>query len=82
MTMVAGDTKIKFTYEDYRNAPEDKRYERHGVLEYLLVDLIAETVNVLMLGEQSFELAAIYGEGQPLTSPTPSGFVLDLKEVF
>ena len=25
--MVALKTGIKFTYEDYRNAPEDKRYE-------------------------------------------------------
>ena len=27
--MVTTGAKIKFTYEDYCNAPEDKRYELH-----------------------------------------------------
>lgn len=57
-------------------------YERHGVLEYWLVDPIVESVTILIPGERGFELAVIYREGQTLTSPTLAGFVLDLKEVF
>ena len=57
-------------------------YERNGVLEYWMVDPYAKNVTVLLLGENGYEIAAIYGEGQTLTSPTLSGFTLDLDDMF
>ena len=57
-------------------------YERHGVLEYWLVDTTAKNVTVLLLGERGFDLVGIYGEGQKLTSPTLLGFTLDLDSIF
>ena len=50
--------------------------------EYWLVDPDARTVTVLRLGEGAFEVEAIYGEGQTLTSPTLAGFTADLNEIF
>ena len=57
-------------------------YERHGVLEYWLVDPYAKNVTILLLGNQGFDLVGIYGEGQTLTSPTLPGFTLDLDSIF
>ncbi len=57
-------------------------YERHGVKEYWIVDPITRNVTVLLLGENGFETAGIYGEGQSLTSPTLPGFTLNLDEIF
>ena len=57
-------------------------YERHGVVEYWMVDPYDKTVTVLRLGEDRYETAAIYGEGQTLASPALSGFTLDLDELF
>ena len=57
-------------------------YERHGVKEYWMVDPDARNITVLILGENGYELAGIYGEGQTLTSPTLPGFSLNLDEVF
>ena len=57
-------------------------YERHGVREYWLVDPAAKNVTVLLLAERGFDLVGIYGEGQTLTSPTLSGFTLDLDSIF
>ena len=57
-------------------------YVKHGVKEYWLVDPDARTVTVLRLGEDAFEVEAIYGEGQTMTSPTLTGFSVDLNEIF
>ena len=57
-------------------------YERHGVKEYWMVDPDAKNVTVLLLGESGFELVGIYGEGQTLTSPTLSGFRLNVEDIF
>ncbi len=48
-------------------------YAKHGVKEYWLVDPDARTVTVLRLGAGDFQVAAIYGEGQTMASPTLSG---------
>ena len=56
-------------------------YARHGVREYWMVDHLAKTVTVLLLGERGFDLVGIYGEGQTLTSPMLEGFTLDLREM-
>ena len=57
-------------------------YARHGVSEYWLADPEAKTITVMLLGESGFELEAIYGKGQTLTSPTLRGFEVDLDEIF
>ena len=57
-------------------------YERHGVGEYWMVDTDAKNITVLILGEDGYRLAGIYGEGQTLTSPTLTGFSLDMDDVF
>ena len=57
-------------------------YERHGVTEYWMVDTDAKNITVLLLGENGYELAGIYGEGQTLTSPTLPGFSLNLDDIF
>ena len=50
--------------------------------EYWLVDPDARTVTVLQLAEGVFEVEAIYGEGQKMTSPTLAGFTADLNKIF
>ena len=57
-------------------------YARHGVKEYWLVEPAARTIEVLLLGEDSFEAVATYGEGDTLVSPTLQGFRIDVDEVF
>ena len=57
-------------------------YAKHGVKEYWLVDPDARTVTVLRLGEDAFEVEAIYGEGQTMSSPTLTGFSVGLNEIF
>ena len=57
-------------------------YARYGVKEYWLVDPDAETVTVLLLGEQGYEEATTYWKGQALTSPTLEGLAIDLNDVF
>ena len=57
-------------------------YAKHSVKEYSLVDPDARTVTVLRLGEDAFEVEAIYGEGQTMTSPTLAGFAVNLNEIF
>lgn len=57
-------------------------YARHGVKEYWQVDTDAKTIAVLMLGDDDYEVASVYGEGQILTSPVLQGFALNLGEVF
>ena len=57
-------------------------YARHGVVEYWVVDPEARTIEVLALGEDDFERAQRYVEGQRLTSPVLAGFSLDTDELF
>ena len=57
-------------------------YAKHGVLEYWLVDPVAQTATVMTLGEDGFETAAIYGKGQTLTSPILPDFAVNLDDLF
>ncbi len=57
-------------------------YARHGVSEYWLADPAAQTITVMLLGEGGFEVEAVYGMGQTLTSPTLPGFAVELDEIF
>ena len=47
-----------------------------------MVDTDAKNITVLILGEDGYQLTGIYGEGQTLTSPTLTGFSLDMDDVF
>ena len=57
-------------------------YAEHGVREFWIADTDAKTIAVFQLGSEGFELEAIYGEGQTLTSPTLSGFSVNLDDIF
>ena len=57
-------------------------YERYGIPEYWMADPQAQTVNVLLLGENGYELAGIYTRGQTLNSPSLEGFSLNLDDIF
>ena len=57
-------------------------YSKHGVREFWLADPQTEIVWVLLLNEDSLEIAAIYGRGDTLTSPMLEAFTLDLDQVF
>ncbi len=57
-------------------------YAKHGVREYWLVDPDAKTVAILLMGQDAFDVAGTYGEGQIVTSPTLKGFTFNLDEIF
>ena len=57
-------------------------YARHGVKEYWIGDCEAATIRVLLLVNGAFVTAGVYGKGDTLTSPTLSGFSLDIDVVF
>ncbi len=57
-------------------------YERYGVKEYWMANPEAQTVTVLLLGENGYEVAGIYAKSDTLTSPTLEGFSIDLNEIF
>ena len=57
-------------------------YGRHGVREYWLVDPDAETVEVLVAGEQGLVLSAAYRGGENLASILLEGLTIDLDQIF
>ncbi len=57
-------------------------YARHGVREFWLVDTDTRTIEVLLLGAEDYETIATYGAEQPLTSPTLTGFTLNIDDIF
>lgn len=57
-------------------------YARHEVREYWLVDPVAETVEVLVLGEESFNSHMVFEAGQTLESPLLEGLSLALEDLF
>jgi len=59
-----------------------KRYFEYGVTEYWIADPKTKTIDVLIRGEESFELSARFGIGDTLTSALFDGFELALSEVF
>ena len=67
---------------DYDRTTKRELYERHGVPEYWLVDPYAKTIAVLILGADGYNVHAVYGEGDTLSSPTLAGFSLNLSELF
>lgn len=68
-------------------AERDKGYKRalyaqHGVKEYWIVGADAGVITVLLLGDDGYEVAGTFGEGDTLTSPTLEGFRLKVDELF
>ena len=57
-------------------------YAQHGVNEYWLVDLVAETVEVLTAGAEGFSSHQVFTVGQVMGSPLLAGLSLDLEDVF
>ena len=58
-------------------------YAKHGVKEYWQVDTDAKLITVLSLNAYGdYDVAAVYGMGQTLTSPLLPGFALNLDEIF
>ena len=57
-------------------------YGRHGVREYWIVDPDAETVDVLVEGEDGLIPLGSYGNTGELNTPLLEGLTLDLDELF
>ena len=57
-------------------------YAKYGVKEYWQVNIDDRQVTVLSLGDNDYEVAAIYGSGETLTSPILPGFALAVDEIF
>ena len=58
-------------------------YAKHGVKEYWQVDTDAKLITVLSLNAYgNYDVVAVYGAGQTLTSPILPGFALNLDEIF
>ena len=57
-------------------------YARHGIREFWLVDTDARTIEVLRLEEEGYHTVGTYSAGQTLTSPTLTGFTLNIDDIF
>ena len=57
-------------------------YGRHGVLEYWIVDPVAETVAVHRQGDGTLEVAETLGRGDTLRTALLDGLQLKLDDVF
>ncbi len=67
---------------DYDRTTKRELYERYGVPEYWLVDPYAKTITILRMDADGYNVHAVYGEGDTLSSPTLAGFSLNLSELF
>ena len=67
---------------EYDRGYNQALYGRHGVREYWLVEPDAETVEVLILGDQGLAPTATYRRGEVLASPLLEGMSLELDQVF
>ena len=57
-------------------------YARHGVQEYWIADAEASTITVLTLNAGALQVAAVYGLGDTLISPTLPGFTPAIDDIF
>lgn len=58
-----------------------KLYEKHGVLEYWIVDTEAQSIAVFQFTEEGYRLVQNYISPSVLQSPLLAGFKMPLKEV-
>ena len=57
-------------------------YGRHGVREYWMVDPEAETVEVMVEGDEGLTQRAVYHRGDTMTSPLLQGLSIGLEQIF
>ena len=57
-------------------------YARYGVREYWLVDSQRETIELLTLGPEGFNLVAAYNRDETLRSPLLAGLTLSMQQLF
>lgn len=57
-------------------------YARHRVPEYWICGPDSETIKVLVLGEDRYQVFGTFGEGDTFTSPTVPSFTVSIDEVF
>lgn len=57
-------------------------YARHRVPEYWICGPDSETIKVLTLGEDGYQVFGTFGEGDTFTSPTVPSFTVSIDEVF
>ena len=57
-------------------------YGRHGVLEYRIVDPVAETVAVQRQQDGRLEPAGTFGRGESLATPLLEGWTLEVNDIF
>ena len=87
--MVAQRSRLKFTYEDYKQTPDDTRYELlDGELILAPVPRVTHqrtSVSIftsLYSFVTEYEIAGTYGEGQTVISPLLPGFRLAVDDLF
>jgi Uma2 family endonuclease len=83
----APDLVIEIISPGIPNAQRDRvvkkqLYEKYGVKEYWLVDLISRTVEVYVLRDSVLQLAAAYSGQDLLVSSLLPGFSCKVEEVF
>ncbi len=73
-----------FSPSTKRNDKKNKfnLYQKHGVLEYWLVDTELKTVEVHVLKEKKYALKGIYKAGDSLKSNVVKGFEMAVVELF
>ena len=57
-------------------------YARHGVKEYWMLGTDPDSVSVLLLQDNSYEVFEILGPGETLSSPTLQGLSIDVDDIF
>ena len=57
-------------------------YARHGVKEYWMLGTDPDTVSVLLLQENRYEVFGTLGPGETLQSPTLQGFSIAVDDIF
>ena len=59
-----------------------KLYEKFGVREYWIVDLSAQSIEVLQMTDAGFKTTRVYTQGTHLASPLLKNFSLAIGDVF
>jgi Uma2 family endonuclease len=66
-----------------RDLVEKRReYAQAGIPEYWLIDPRQQTITVLALGEDSYNVHGVYNHSQQATSSLLPGFVVDVSALF